>query len=307
MKIDVIIATYNRAVLLERAVSSILRARREPHFDFTITVVDNNSSDDTRQVIARLAEGSDDHVSYLFEQRQGKSHAVNRGISATYGDVIAFADDDQVMGDQWLCAIDRSIAGGFDYVTGPVYGEWEVDTPEWYDERLHGVLSLFDSGDECVVHDGDESHFGFSGGNGAVKRSVLEMIGGFRAELGKLAGTLVMCEDGEFYIRMKRAGRRGIYHPQMKVLHRVPRERLTKSYFRDWQRSYGASMALIDTLHPKPVSYLFGLPRFLLRRTGEAVPRMITAGLRGDRPGEFEQELNLWFMLGFIEGKLWPR
>src|SRR5262249_8664544 len=92
--------------------------------------------------------------------------------------------------------------------------------------------------------------------------------------------------------------------PRMKVFHRVPRERLTKSYFRHWHRGYGRSMALIDRLHPKPVRYWLGVPRFLIRRAVESFPRMIAARLRVDLPGAFEKELNLWFTLGFIGGKL---
>lgn len=304
MKIDVIIATHNRASLLERAVRSILENKRELPFDYTITIVDNNSSDETPQVVARLAQESGGHVRYLHEPRQGKSFAVNAGISATKGDVIAFADDDQRMGKEWLGAICQAIADGYDYVTGPVYGEWKVEPPEWYDNRLHGVLSIFEGGDERVPHEADESQHGFSGGNGAVRRSVIERIGGYHIELGKHAGKFVMCEDGELFIRFKRSGFRGIYEPRMKVFHLVLRERVTKKYFRRWHRGYGRSMALVDTLHPKPVSSWFGVPRFLVRRTIEALPRMLTARLQGDLPGAFEQELNLWFMLGFIGGKI---
>jgi glycosyltransferase involved in cell wall biosynthesis len=300
MQIDVIVATYNRAALLERAVLSILKSglsRRNSLFDFTITVVDNNSSDGTPNVVARLSEVWGDRVRYLFEPRQGKSYALNTGISATKGDVIAFADDDQVMDDEWLCAIYQAIADGYDYVTGPVCGDWEVEPPAWYDYRLHGVLSLLDVGDARVPHYDNEIKNGFSGGNGACRRSVIERIGGFRHGLVKL-------EDGEFYMRMIRAGFRGLYEPRMKITHRVPCGRVTKSYFRSWQRIYGHSVALIDTIHPRPVVYYFGVPRFLVRQTSEVVPRMITAFLRADWPGVFQQELNLWFMFGFIEGKL---
>ncbi len=290
--------------MLDRAVRSILMADREQQLGFTITVVDNNSMDGTPQVVARLSEESEGKVRYLFEPRQGKSHAVNRGIAATSGNIVAFSDDDQVMGREWLKAIYQALIDGYDYVTGPVLGEWEIEQPDWYDDRLHGVLSLFHGGEERVPHGTDESVHGFSGGNGAIRRSVIEKIGGYRAGLGKLAGKLSMCEDGELFIRLKRGGYNGVYEPRMRVFHLVPSERLTKSYFRRWHRAYGNSMALIDTLHPKPVSRWFGVPRFLIRRTIETVPRMISAKLRGDMPGTFEQELNLWFMLGFIGGKL---
>lgn len=304
MRIDVIIPTHNRAALLERAVRSVLAARREPEFDFTITVVDNNSTDATREVVARLAEESKGRARYLFEPRQGKSYAVNAGVVATDGDVIAFADDDQVMDAEWLCAIYRAFADGFDYATGRVLGEWEIEPPIWYDNRLRGPVSVFDGGDERYPHDGDQARQGFSGGNSAISRAAIEKIGGFHAALGKRSGSFAMNEDGEMLLRLLKAGFRGVYEPRMKVLHRVPRERLTKSYFRLWHHGYGRSMALIDWFHPKPVKYWFGVPRFLVRRAVESFPRMIAARLRGDAAGVFEQELNLWFAIGFIVEKL---
>ena len=102
---------------------------------------------------------------------------------------------------------------------------------------------------------------------------------------------------------MKRAGLRGLYDPRMLVRHRVPPERLTRTYFRRWHVGYGRSMALLDALHPKPVAYWAGLPRFLLRAGLEAVPRMLLAAARGDRAGAFQQELQLWFMCGFLDRK----
>jgi glycosyltransferase involved in cell wall biosynthesis len=304
MRIDVIIATYNRAALLERAARSILAARRAPQFDFTVTVVDNNSTDATRETVARLAEEFRGRARYLFEPRPGKSHAVNAGIAATEGEVIAFADDDQVMDGEWLAAIHRAIADGFDYVTGRVLGEWEIEPPAWYDDRLRGAISVHDGGDRRIPHEGNEARQGFSGGNSALRRAAIERVGGYRAELGKLAGSFATNEDGELLLRLREAGFRGVYEPEMLVYHRVPRERLTKSYFRRWHRGYGRSMALIDALHPQPVIYWFGAPRFLFRRAVEALPLIIAASLRGDLPGAFAQELNLWFTLGFVEGKL---
>ncbi len=304
MRIDVIIATYNRAALLDRAVRSVLAARREPQCDFAITVVDNNSNDATPQTVARLSEEAGGRVRYLFEPRPGKSYAVNAGIAATDGEIIAFADDDQTMGGEWLAAIHHAMTDGFDYVTGRVLGEWEIEPPAWYDDRLRGVISVFDGGAERIPHEGNEARQGFSGGNAAVRRAAIEKVGGYRAELGKLDGSFAMNEDGELLLRLRKAGLRGLYEPRLTVRHRVPRERLTKSYFRRWHRGYGRSMALIDRLHPQPAPYWFGLPRFLVRRAIESLPRMLAARLRGDLPGAFEQELNLWFMLGFVGGKL---
>src|SRR5262245_28016945 len=197
MQIDVIIATYNRAAMLEHAVRSVLAARRAPEFDYTITVIDNNSTDATRETIARLVEESGGRVRYMFEPRQGKSYAVNTGMAVASGDVIAFADDDQVMDIEWLSAIHRAMADGYDYVTGRVLGVWEVDPPAWYDDRLCGVISVVDLGVERIPHKEIETRQGFSGCNAAVRRAAVEQVGGYHLELGKLTGSFAMNEDGE--------------------------------------------------------------------------------------------------------------
>jgi glycosyltransferase involved in cell wall biosynthesis len=301
MRIDVIIATHDRAAFLEPCVRSVLASGTELDIEFTITIVDNASSDETPRAIERLMAESGGCVRGLREPRLGKSFAVNTALASTTGEVIALMDDDQIAGGEWLWAIHRTIAEGFDFVTGPVFGRWEVIQPPWYDARLRGVLSLFDGGDRRFSLDEREAFFG---GNAALTRAALDRVGGFHTALGKVAGTFSMCEDCELLLRLKRAGLRGAYDPAMRVDHRVPAERVHKAYFRRWHRGYGHSMALMQSLHPLPVPRLLGVPRFLLRRAIEAAPRMLAARWRGDLPGAFEQELNLWFLLGYLGAKI---
>lgn len=305
MRIDVIIATYNRAALLERAVRSVLAAQRPAEFEVVVTVVDNNSTDDTATVVQGLCAAAPQQVRYLFEKQQGKAYAVNAGLAATAGEIVALADDDQFMEAEWLSVIYRTLQEGFDFVTGPVEGDWQAAPPRWYDDRLRGVLSLNTWGDERIVYREDESPRArsISGGNVALRRAALEKVGGcYHPELGKTADTFAMGEDSELFLRLRHAGYRGLYEPRMKVRHWVPRERLTKGYFRAWHRGYGKSVALLEQLHPQPVRHLFGVPRFMLRQTLEAVPKLFAARWQGDLPGSFAQELQLWFMLGFLQG-----
>ena len=79
-------------------------------------------------------------------------------------------------------------------------------------------------------------------------------------------------------------------------------ERSKRLRFRAWHRGYGKSVALLERLHPQPVSYFWGVPRFMLRQTAESLPKLLAARARGDLPGSFAQELQLWFMLGFLQG-----
>src|SRR3712207_3639443 len=95
MRLDVLIPTYNRHELLRRALASLLAADAPPGLDVRVTVVDNNSKDATRAAVEELMPKFGGRLSYLFEGRQGKSHALNSGIAATDGELVAIIDDDE--------------------------------------------------------------------------------------------------------------------------------------------------------------------------------------------------------------------
>jgi len=94
-EMGVIIPTFNRARFLERAVTSVLRQGVTP---LEILIVDDRSTDDTRQVVERLQEMCGD-IRYLANDRtKGPSGARNKGILNASGRYLAFLDSD----DEWL-------------------------------------------------------------------------------------------------------------------------------------------------------------------------------------------------------------
>ena len=95
---SVIIATRNRASLLPRAMASVLG---QSHSDFELIVVDDGSTDDTRQVVESIG---DERVRYLRQSPAGPSQARNRGAGAARGRFLAFLDDDDEALDGWLSA-----------------------------------------------------------------------------------------------------------------------------------------------------------------------------------------------------------
>jgi glycosyltransferase involved in cell wall biosynthesis len=96
-QLSVIIPTYNRAPLLCKAVESVLQ---QTLTDQEIIVVDDGSTDRTQAALEqRLSEQSAwERVRYIFQRNQGKSVALNRGLSEAKGEWIAFLDSD----DLWL-------------------------------------------------------------------------------------------------------------------------------------------------------------------------------------------------------------
>lgn len=92
-KVSVIITTYNRAHLLSRAIESVLRQTFQ---DFEIIVVDDASSDNTREVINKYC---DERIFYLYhEKNRGVSAARNTGLMHAAGQFVSFLDSD----DEWL-------------------------------------------------------------------------------------------------------------------------------------------------------------------------------------------------------------
>ncbi|MDN4495103.1 glycosyltransferase family 2 protein [Ureibacillus aquaedulcis] len=91
--VSVIIPTYNRANQVLEAIQSVLN---QTYQDFEILVIDDNSSDNTSQIINDL---KDPRIYYYkLSKNQGAPTARNIGIKKSKGDLIAFLDSD----DQWV-------------------------------------------------------------------------------------------------------------------------------------------------------------------------------------------------------------
>src|SRR4051812_42731918 len=105
MVVSVVIATRNRADRLRQALDSLERMSPPNMFSWELIVVDNGSTDGTRQVVNDCEARMMLPLRYLIEPRHGKSAALNAGVRAATGDVVAFTDDDCVMSPGWLTAI----------------------------------------------------------------------------------------------------------------------------------------------------------------------------------------------------------
>src|SRR5437016_2203390 len=105
MQVSIIIATYNRFALLSKALDSILGQTVSENTGYEVIVIDNNSTDRTRQLVEEVANISKIPVKYFFESLRGKGFALNRGIQEAQGDILVFTDDDIVADKDWLANI----------------------------------------------------------------------------------------------------------------------------------------------------------------------------------------------------------
>ena len=312
MEISVVIPTYNRAQELGKTLASLAKIASPGTWE--VLVVDNNSSDSTRQVVVDAVPKFPVELKYIFEPRAGRSAALNAGIKATRGKIIATTDDDVRFEPDWLqqaaSALERYQC---DFVGGKVLPIWAAPRPTWLSDkggRHWAVIALLDFGPETLEFG---KRYAPLGVNLAVKREVFDRAGLWCVGIGRKAGTLMGQEVREWMLRARDAGLKGMYAPQMVVHHVIPKERLRKRYFRRWSYWHGVSRAVLYQQRPidmqapeetnldfSKVPVILGTPRYMYRSFLRSALLCILAGLNGQKVACFEHELALWFFFGVL-------
>ncbi len=209
MKISVLICTRNRAKSLDATLQRFFAQNFAGGYSYELIVVDNGSTDETKQVVERCAAQRPGSAQYLFEKRRGLSFARNAGLLAAQGEIIAFTDDDVLVAENWLDEIHREFAGdpSLCMLGGRVL---------LADERLQSAT---------LMPHLKRGHFGLPdgvnfviGANMAFRREVFDRVGRFDVRLGAgrfFAGS----DDIEFVYRGLKAGYRLLYAPNVLVYH----------------------------------------------------------------------------------------
>src|SRR5215469_2479676 len=100
--ISVVICTHNRCKLLKDTLVSLAQMAKPEGLPWELLVVDNNSSDQTKEVVESFSGGCELKPQYVFERAPGLSHARNRGVKESRADIISFLDDDVIVASDWL-------------------------------------------------------------------------------------------------------------------------------------------------------------------------------------------------------------
>src|SRR6185436_15484092 len=101
---SVLIATYNYGGFIEEALDSVL-GQTFPRTDTEIIVVDDGSTDDTRERVQRYG----DAIRYIHQENGGQASAFNLGLRHARGEFVAFLDAD----DRWHPDKLATVAAGF--------------------------------------------------------------------------------------------------------------------------------------------------------------------------------------------------
>jgi glycosyltransferase involved in cell wall biosynthesis len=305
--VSIVMPTYNRGPLLSGAVQSVLAQRPAITPAFELIVVDNNSTDDTREIIERFAR-TDGRVRYVFEPQQGSSHGRNAGIREARAPLVAFIDDDVRAEPEWVAAIVRAFEQypHANVVGGRVLPIWPVDPPAWLTRDHWSPLALVDYGDVPAAMDA-EHPLCLVSANLSLRRHVFDVVGGFAPDLGLVkAGTLGSVEDHEFLLRVLRAGNTVFYDPRITVHADIQPNRLARAYHRRWHSGHGYFHARLrsEQMEETRVGTLFGVPAHMYRQAFTDVVGWLRAWARRESARAFHHESRLRFFYGFFRTRL---
>ncbi len=234
--ISVCICTYKRPQLVKRLLEELSRQKTGGIFEFSIVVTDNDREESAKQTVRDFAATSAIETSYWMEPIPNIALARNKVVENAGGDYLAFIDDDEFPGADWLLVMLKACKErGASGVLGPVLPHFESAPPIWlvkagfYDRARHEtgfVLSWLEA----------------RTGNVLIKRQILDGLDEvFKAEFGTGG------EDQDFFRRMMDAGHIFIWCDESPVYETVPPHR--------WERKFLLKRALLrgktTFTHPK--------------------------------------------------------
>lgn len=298
MDASIIVCTFNRAESLRDTLRALKAQQTMAGREWEVIVVDNNSKDDTRQVIAEI-QREWPLLRYEFQGEQGLSHARNHGIYAAHGNILLFTDDDVLPEPDWmeatLTGLEKYRADACGGYIAPI---WEAPPPDWLTERFYGFLAVrTDRSDDYDITSPSQAPFG---ANMAFRREVFEKVGGFDTSRGRKGNVLASGEDGELFERILAAGFKAVFLGQSRVHHKVESFRLTKRYFRRWR--FQTSRNIAQSKDMTGERRLLNIPLYVFPQFLRAVARMLWGHVSQPRDEAFNREMVVCHFLGLMQG-----
>ena len=253
-KVTVAIPTYNRAKYLRQTLAGIA-AQRFPRDHVEVLVIDNNSTDDTAEVVAAFADAWP-APRRIVETRQGLDFARNRAVAEARGEIIVFGDDDILVEPDWLAQITVPLLADADArrigaVGGEVVPVFPDGLPDWVREWHAPLAFRPDAGPLEAKHCP-------MGANLAFPRWVFERLGLFHTALDRAAGNYFSGGDSEMIRRVRAAGLKVWFAPGAAVRHQMPAGRTTFRYAARHAFDSARSRVIDRAGQPGAAAYLAG-------------------------------------------------
>lgn len=310
--ITVILSTYNGANRLMPVLNSFSNVDGLSNIDFELLIIDNGSTDETYAIISKFQQNFV-WARYIYEGNSGLNNARNRGILEANGEILIFIDDDLEFVKTWLLAFDELfinhpnalLAGG--KLTSVVpHG---VQIPSWLaiegDNSFPYITVSVDHGDKVksIPLATDSMPVG---ANMAIRKTVFEQYGLFRADLGLKGNSLMPGAEYEFFMRLAQSNIDWHYVPLAQVFHPIKTSQISQSYF--LKRTYGVGRVAAKTMTLSNDTRKIGtMPLFCISLFFEAVIKYFLSLPRSNPQKSFYCKAQIYKVLGMIREWVRPR
>ncbi len=229
MKITIAICTWNRSRLLRQTLESISNLEIPPDVNWEVVIVDNNSTDDTKQVIQSFSDTLP--LIYWFEKTQGHSFSRNVAIARASGDLIIWTDNDVEVRPDWLCnyaAACRTYPEAT-FFGGGIIPVFESAMPQWLEEtwgKCQAVYAARDLGTQDFRLESGQFPYG---ANFAIRTQTQEKFL-FDIKTGRKEGDLLGGDEITLLQRVTNSGHHGVWLGNVPLSHVIPDDRATENY-----------------------------------------------------------------------------
>jgi len=209
MIISVVIPTHNRSDALELTLERL--SKQDFSGNWEAIVVNNNSTDDTDQVVKSWREKFPVELGLVHESKPGPAAARNAGAKAAKGKYLVFIDNDILTGPDFLQShVEFLDANPESWFVGRVINPHDLrDTPFGrYRDDLHEEYF------HALPEKGTVAYDGATGQNWAMRRDQFFTAGGFDESY-----SIASCEDAELALRARKSGFKTMFNADSKVVH----------------------------------------------------------------------------------------
>ena len=264
MDFSVIIPTYNRSEVLGLTLEA-LAAQEFPagpwisRIRWEVVVIDDGSTDSTRQLVETAASSYPVPLKYLFQQNRKQGAARNLGVSQACGDYLLFLEDDIVPGPLFVSEHRKSHAAGDPLLAAIGYTGWlEHFRPTPFLQYIGEQGWQFGV---SLIEDPDDLPFNFFyTSNLSVPRDLFLRSGGFDESFQEYGW-----EDMELALRLQEKGMRLVCNARAVAYHH---HRINLASFARRQRQVGRTAWTFYAKHPGMADFLNveGVPEYSLSR-----------------------------------------
>jgi glycosyltransferase involved in cell wall biosynthesis len=248
-KVSIVICCFNsRKVIAETLVAAL---EQNTKFPYEIIVINNNSNDDTVNIVKEVYKSSTSKVDLkiINETKPGLVFARIVGFMNAKFDLVSFVDDDNIIDSNWIDELSKvfddkkvGVAGGYN---SPI-AETGCSLPSWFE--------IFQSKYACgpqaesSMYVTQERKYLFGAGL-TFRKEVLKEI--YDSELplfltGRKSNSLLAGDDAELCLRAALNGWELWYEQSLKLKHLITMERLTWGYLLKNQKGHSAALNILD-------------------------------------------------------------